>query len=48
MVMAERAIVWRDLNRERAHKLILDYEMMPRLLLDGDNVRARVSLLVHS
>ena len=48
MMMAERAIMWRDLYRKSAHKLILDHEMMPRLLLDGDDVLARVSLVFHS
>ena len=48
MMMAERAIMWRDLNRKRPHKFVLDDEMMPRLLLDGNDVLARVSLVVHS
>jgi uncharacterized membrane protein len=48
MMMAKRAIVGRDLDYKRAHELILDHEMMPRLLLDGDDVLARVSFLVHS
>ena len=48
VMMAERAIMWRDLDRKRAHKKMLDDEMMPRLLLDGDDVLARVSLVVHS
>ena len=48
MMMTERAIMWRDLDRERAHEFVLDHEMMPRLLLDGNSVLTRVSLLVHS
>lgn len=48
MAMAERAIVGRNLDCKRAHEFILDDEMMARLLLDGHDVPARVSLLVHS
>ena len=48
MMMAERAVVWRDFDRKRAHELVLDHEMMPRLLLDGNHLRARVSLVFHS
>ena len=48
VVMAQRAVMWRDLDRKRAHELVLDHEMMPRLLLDGDDVLARISLLVQS
>jgi hypothetical protein len=45
--MAERAIMGCDLHRESTHKLILDHEVVPWLLLDGNDVLARVSLLVH-
>src|ERR1019366_6893536 len=47
VVVAQGAIVRRNLHRERAHEKMLDDEMMPRLLLNRNDVRPRVSPIVH-
>src|ERR1022692_723886 len=48
VIVAKCAILRRNLYRKSAHKKMLDHEMMLRLLLDGNHLRARVSLVFHS
>ena len=44
--MTKRAIMRRDLHREAANKLILDHQMMPRLLLDLNHRFAGITILI--
>jgi len=47
VMMTERAVVRRDLNRKGTHKVIRDDEMVPRLLFNRDRVIAGICVLVH-
>src|SRR5271166_1809663 len=44
MMMAQRALVRRDLHREGPHKLVCDDQMVPRLLVNRDRLLARIWL----
>ncbi len=46
--MAERSVMGRDLDRKRAYEFILEDEMMPGLLFDRNELRARIPFLSHA
>src|SRR5208283_2366972 len=48
MMMTQRALVRRDLDRKAAHELVCDHEVVPRLLLDRHDVVAGIGFLFHS
>ena len=47
VIMTQRTVVGHDLDREGPYKLIREDEVMPRLMLDRDNVLAGILVLGH-
>jgi hypothetical protein len=46
MMMAEGAIMRRDLNRKRAHEFVVDHQVMPGLLLDGNHLFTGIAIVL--